>query len=123
MFGTCVSTGTPATMTVPVRYSVVAVPRSWNRSLTNRPNVPVLASNDETLGSFHSWFEVDFHEPTLVHIGPELNVLSVDHHRAGLDLAVDEVEVLLTLETRDPAHRDEVVSGLRAQGYRVDLVR
>lgn len=52
-----------------------------------------------------------------------LNVLSVDHHRAGLDLAVDEVEVLLTLETRDPAHRDEVVSDLRAQGYRVDLAR
>ena len=52
-----------------------------------------------------------------------LNVLSVDHHRAGLDLAVDEVEVLLTLETRDPAHRDEVVSALRTEGYRVDLVR
>jgi threonine dehydratase len=52
-----------------------------------------------------------------------LNVLSVDHHRAGLDLAVDEVEVLLTLETRDPAHRDEVVGDLVAQGYRVDLVR
>ncbi len=52
-----------------------------------------------------------------------LNVLSVDHHRAGLDLAVDEVEVLLTLETRDPTHRDEVVADLRATGYRVDLVR
>ena len=52
-----------------------------------------------------------------------LNVLSVDHHRAGLDLAVDEVEVLLTLETRDPEHRDEVVSSLRSAGYRVDLVR
>jgi threonine dehydratase len=52
-----------------------------------------------------------------------LNVLSVDHHRAGLDLAVDEVEVLLTLETRDPVHRNEVVSALRDQGYRVDLVR
>jgi threonine dehydratase len=52
-----------------------------------------------------------------------LNVLSVDHHRAGLDLAVDEVEVLLTLETRDPVHRDEVVTALRDQGYRVDLVR
>ena len=41
-------------------------------------NSPVLASDDESLGSFHSWFEKDFHEPTLVHIGPELNVLSVD---------------------------------------------
>jgi threonine dehydratase len=52
-----------------------------------------------------------------------LNVLSVEHHRAGLDLAVDEVEVVLTLETRDPAHRDEVVADLRRAGYRVDLVR
>ncbi|MEA3020721.1 MAG: threonine dehydratase [Actinomycetota bacterium] len=52
-----------------------------------------------------------------------LNVLSVEHHREGLDLAVDEVEVVLTLETRDPAHRDEVVRDLRAAGYRVDLVR
>jgi len=52
-----------------------------------------------------------------------LNVLSVEHHRAGLSLAVDEVEVLLTLETRDPEHRDEVVARLRSAGYRVDLVR
>ncbi len=42
-------------------------------------NSPVLASNDETINSFHSWFEKDFHEPTLVHIGPDLNVLSVDN--------------------------------------------
>src|SRR5438128_11858638 len=31
-----------------------------------------------------------------------LNVLSVEHHRAGIALPVDQVEVLLTLETRDP---------------------
>jgi threonine dehydratase len=52
-----------------------------------------------------------------------LNVLSVEHHRAGLDLGVDEVEVLLTLETRDPSHRHEVVAALRGQGFNVDLVR
>ena len=40
--------------------------------------LPVLASVDESMGSFHTWFEKDFHEPTLVHIGPALNVLSVD---------------------------------------------
>jgi hypothetical protein len=40
--------------------------------------VPVLASVDESMASMHAWFEKDFHEPTLVHIGPELNVLSVD---------------------------------------------
>jgi threonine dehydratase len=52
-----------------------------------------------------------------------LNVLEVEHHRAGLTLGVDEVEVLLTLETRDPEHRHEVVNGLRQAGFRVELVR
>jgi threonine dehydratase len=50
-----------------------------------------------------------------------LNVLGVEHHRAGLELAVDQVEVTLTLETRDPEHRDHVVAGLRAAGYRVEV--
>ncbi|MGH9102507.1 MAG: threonine ammonia-lyase [Acidimicrobiales bacterium] len=52
-----------------------------------------------------------------------LNVLSVEHHRSGLALGVDEVEVLLTLETRDPAHRSEIVGALRGRGFNVDLVR
>ena len=41
-----------------------------------------------------------------------LNVLEVEHHRSGVRLGVDEVEVLLTLETRDPDHRHEVVTDL-----------
>jgi threonine dehydratase len=52
-----------------------------------------------------------------------LNVLEVEHHRAGLRLGVDEVEVLLTLETRDPDHRQDIVTGLQSAGYRVELVR
>ena len=52
-----------------------------------------------------------------------LNVLEVEHHRAGLRLGVDEVEVLLTLETRDPEHRHDIVTGLQTAGYRVELVR
>jgi threonine dehydratase len=51
-----------------------------------------------------------------------LNVLSVEHHRSGLDLPVDTVEVRLTLETRDPEHRDEVEAALRAAGYAVSLI-
>jgi threonine dehydratase len=51
-----------------------------------------------------------------------LNVLSVEHHRAGLDLPIDQVEVVVTLETRDPQHRDEVVADLRAAGYTVQRV-
>jgi threonine dehydratase len=52
-----------------------------------------------------------------------LNVLDVEHHRSGLMLGIDEVEVLITLETRDPEHRDAVVSDLRTAGYRVELLR
>lgn len=52
-----------------------------------------------------------------------LNVLSVEHHREGLALAMSEVEVLLTLETRDPEHRSEVVAELEAGGLRVELLR
>lgn len=52
-----------------------------------------------------------------------LNVLEVEHHRAGVRLGVDEVEVMLTLETRDPHHREEVVSALRADGFTVELLR
>jgi threonine dehydratase len=48
-----------------------------------------------------------------------LNVLAVEHHRSGVALPLDRVEVLVTVETRDPEHRDEVVTALRAAGYEV----
>jgi threonine dehydratase len=51
-----------------------------------------------------------------------LNVLEVEHHRAGTHVGVHEVEVLLTLETRDPDHRDEVVGELRQYGFGVELL-
>jgi threonine dehydratase len=47
----------------------------------------------------------------------ELNVLDVEHHRSGRDLALSEVEVQVTVETRDPAHHAEVVRSLSAAGY------
>jgi len=46
-----------------------------------------------------------------------LNVLSVDHHRRSDQLAIDQTEVLVTLETRDPEHRDEVVPYLKSRGF------
>ena len=49
-----------------------------------------------------------------------LNILDVAHHREGVRVGVDEVEVSLTLETRDPAHRLEVLDQLRAEGYHVE---
>ena len=50
-----------------------------------------------------------------------LNVVQVEHHRTGTRLGLDEVEVFLTLETRDPDHREEVVTLLESKGYRVTL--
>jgi threonine dehydratase len=50
-----------------------------------------------------------------------LNVLDVEHHRAGIKRGVAEVEVLLTVETRDPGHGNDVVAALRARGFRVEL--
>ncbi|MGH9001482.1 MAG: threonine ammonia-lyase [Acidimicrobiia bacterium] len=53
--------------------------------------------------------------------GMGLNVVDIEHHRTGVDLPVADVEVHVTLETRDPTHRDEVVATLSAAGYRVTL--
>ncbi|BCK56849.1 threonine ammonia-lyase [Nocardia wallacei] len=47
------------------------------------------------------------------------SVLDVVHSRTGAWLAIDEVEVLLTLETRGTAHRDDVLDALDAAGYPV----
>lgn len=46
-----------------------------------------------------------------------LNVVAVEHHRAGLVLPLDQVEVVLTVETRGPDHAAEVVATLRAAGF------
>ncbi len=47
------------------------------------------------------------------------NVLEVAHERISPLLSVDEVDVMLQLETRGSTHSDAVLSALRAQGYRV----
>jgi threonine dehydratase len=51
-----------------------------------------------------------------------LNVLDVEHHRAGVRLPVGAVEVQVTVETRNHAHRAEVLEALAARGFRVELV-
>jgi threonine dehydratase len=45
------------------------------------------------------------------------NVLEVSHERLARSLHVDEVEVVLQVETRGPGHCDEVKAALRASGY------
>jgi len=52
--------------------------------------------------------------------GLGLNVLGVEHHRSSRSLAVAEVEVQVTVETRDLEHHGEVVAALTAAGYRVE---
>jgi threonine dehydratase len=50
--------------------------------------------------------------------GLGLNLLTVEHRRSGAPVGVNEAEVILTLETLDPAHRDAIVPILQEQGFR-----
>jgi threonine dehydratase len=52
-----------------------------------------------------------------------LNLLTVEHRRSGAPVGVSEVEVILTLETRGPSQRDQVVPSLQAQGFRAEAYR
>jgi threonine dehydratase len=54
--------------------------------------------------------------------GMGLNVLQVAHHRSGLELGIQEVDVQMTVETRGPQHRQSVLDALKAAGYRVEPV-
>ena len=55
--------------------------------------------------------------------GARVNVVSVEHHREGMDIPVAETEVELTLITRDREHCDEVLEMLRGWGYGVERLR
>ncbi len=49
-----------------------------------------------------------------------LNLLTVEHQRFGTRAGINEVEVVVTLETRDPAHRDAIVPALEDAGFRAE---
>ncbi len=49
------------------------------------------------------------------------NVVSVEHVREAVHLHVRETGLELTLETRGPAHTDELRAALESQGYRVTI--
>lgn len=51
-----------------------------------------------------------------------LNVLDVEHHRTGVQLGIDQVEVLMVLETRNPEHRNDVIDTLRTEGFEATLL-
>ena len=54
---------------------------------------------------------------TIAELG--VNVLSIEHHREGVGLALGDAEVRLTLETRDQDHRREVLESLRSEGFQL----
>ena len=45
------------------------------------------------------------------------NIVSVEHHREGMDLPIGQTEVELTLGMRDEAHCDELREALIERGY------
>jgi len=49
------------------------------------------------------------------------SVLDVVHFRTAPKLALDEAEVMLTVETRGPAHREEVLAALGGAGFVVSV--
>jgi threonine dehydratase len=55
--------------------------------------------------------------------GARVNVVSVEHHREGMEIPVAETEVELTLITRDGDHCNEVLELLRGWGYGVERLR
>jgi threonine dehydratase len=50
------------------------------------------------------------------------NLLSVEHHREGMDVPVTETEVELTIVTRDDEHRRGLLAVMAERGYRVELI-
>jgi threonine dehydratase len=51
------------------------------------------------------------------------NVVSVEHHREGMDLPVAETEVELTLITRDQEHCTLLLEAMRSWGYEVERLK
>ncbi|QTE28858.1 threonine ammonia-lyase [Pengzhenrongella sicca] len=47
------------------------------------------------------------------------NVMDVGHVRTGVDLAIDEVEIDVQLETKGPEHCHDVLEHIRAAGFRI----
>jgi threonine dehydratase len=51
------------------------------------------------------------------------NVVSVEHHREGMDVPVAETEVELTLVTRDQEHCAVLLEEMRSWGYAVERIK
>jgi threonine dehydratase len=51
------------------------------------------------------------------------NVISVEHHREGMDVPVAQTEVELTLITRDQEHVDSLLGAMKTWGYEVERLK
>lgn len=49
-----------------------------------------------------------------------VNIVGIQHHREGVSVHLGEVEVSLQVETKGPAHIDELIDLLAANGYVVE---
>jgi threonine dehydratase len=47
------------------------------------------------------------------------NVVEVDHSRSSPDLGVDEVEIVIEVETRGPQHSTDIIDAINASGVSV----
>jgi threonine dehydratase len=52
-----------------------------------------------------------------------VNVVSVEHHREGMQVSVAETEVELTLATRDDEHCEALLAKMRDWGYPAERVK
>jgi threonine dehydratase len=52
-----------------------------------------------------------------------VNVVSVEHHREGVQVSVSETEVELVLSTRDQEHASALLEAMRNWGYPVERLR
>jgi threonine dehydratase len=55
--------------------------------------------------------------------GERVNLVSVEHHREGMQIGVAETEVELTLATRDEAHCEALIAMVERWGYPVERLR
>jgi threonine dehydratase len=49
-----------------------------------------------------------------------LNVIDVEHHRAGVSVGIQKVELSMMVETRDTEHGDEVLGSLQDAGFEIE---
>jgi threonine dehydratase len=54
--------------------------------------------------------------------GRGANIVGVQHHREGVGVHLEEVDVALQLETKGPDHIEDLVAGLTEAGYAVEAL-